>query len=43
MSRDLLWWAVDIAFVCLVIWGMFWGTGQTVDAVIIALKGMMVL
>jgi hypothetical protein len=39
MKRDFLWWVVDIAFVCLVIWGMFLGTGQTVDAVIIALKG----
>jgi hypothetical protein len=39
VNRDLLWWAVDLAFVALVIWGMFWGTGQTIDSVVIALKG----
>jgi hypothetical protein len=41
MKRDLLWWMVDIAAVMLVILGMFWGTGQTIDSVVIALKGMM--
>jgi hypothetical protein len=41
MNRDLLWWVVDIAAVMLVIAGMFWGTGQSIDAVIVALKGML--
>jgi hypothetical protein len=41
MRREALWWVVDLVFVGLVIWGMFWGTGQTVDRLIVAVRGML--